>query len=90
MFRIQAIIQNEAGIHCRPAAVIIKTIGDYAGQVVVRHADESSDPRSMLGLMSMCLTQGTAITIEVHGPDEEMWATKLKELFEFHFDFPRP
>lgn len=88
MYRIQAIIQNEAGIHCRPTAVIIKTIGQYEGRIEIINAEGRSDPRSMLGLMSLCLVKGTAVTIEVEGPDEERWANKLKDLFEFHFDFP--
>lgn len=88
MYRIQATIQNEAGIHCRPTAIIIKTIGEYDGRIEISHANGRSDPRSMLGLMSLCLSCGTEITIEVEGPDEEAWANKLKDLFEYHFDFP--
>lgn len=88
MYRIQAIIQNEAGIHCRPTAVIIKEIGAYEGTIEIINNEGRSDPRSMLGLMSLCLMKGTEITIAVEGPDEEAWAKKLKALFEYHFDFP--
>jgi len=88
MTRLEATIQNENGIHCRPTAVIIKAIGDYPGRIDIINENGRSDPRSMLGLMSLCLTKGNHIAIEVEGPDEHTLAAKLKELFETHFDFP--
>ena len=84
-----AIIQNEHGIHCRPTAVIIKSIGDYAGEITIDCGGSTADPRSMLALMSLCLVKGTALTIRVNGPGEEEMADRLKELFETNFDFDR-
>ncbi|MGA1193214.1 MAG: HPr family phosphocarrier protein [Kiritimatiellia bacterium] len=88
MIKIKATVQNDAGIHCRPTAVIIKTIGDYAGTIDVSCESGSANPRSMLGLMSLGLAKGTVVEITVDGPDEQAWSVKMKELFEFHFDFP--
>lgn len=88
MQRIQAIIQNEAGIHCRPSALIIKALTDFSGTVEIVNSHGRADVRSMLGMMSLGLSQGTEITIEVDGLDEAAWAVKLKDLFEYHFDFP--
>ena len=89
MITIQATIQNEHGIHCRPTALIIRSIGDYAGRIEIVCGDGRSNPRSMLGLMSLGLAKGVDIVIEVEGPDEESMAIRLKELFETHFDFVR-
>lgn len=89
MFQIQATIQNEHGIHCRPTALIMRSIGDYSGRIEVVCGNGRSNPRSMLGLMSLGLAKGVEIVIEVDGPDEESMALRLKELFETHFDFVR-
>lgn len=89
MIQIQATIQNEHGIHCRPTALIIRSIGDYSGRIDIICGCERSNPRSMLGLMSLGLGKGVEIVIEVEGPDEEAMAVRLKELFETHFDFVR-
>jgi len=89
MVKVEAVIRNEHGIHCRPTAVIMKAIGGYAGVINVIAPEGRTDPRSMLGLMSLCLVKGTAVTIEVEGPDEQDMADKLKVLFETRFDFPR-
>jgi len=89
MIQIQATIQNEHGIHCRPTALIIRSIGNYDGRIDIICGCERSNPRSMLGLMSLGLSKGVDIVIEVEGPDEETMAARLKELFETHFDFVR-
>lgn len=89
MIEVQAVIQNEHGIHCRPTAVIMKAIGAYEGTIEVTAPEGRTDPRSMLGLMSLCLVKGTQVTIRVEGPDEQSMSEKLKILFETKFDFPR-
>lgn len=89
MIELLATIQNEHGIHCRPTALIIRSIGDYTGQIAVECDGRSADPRSMLGLMSLCLAKGTDIVIRVDGPEEDRIGAMLKELFERHFDFVR-
>ena len=35
MFRTEAVIKNEAGIHCRPSAIIISERAKYEGEVTV-------------------------------------------------------
>lgn len=89
MIQLQATIQNEHGIHCRPTALIIKSIGNYDGRIEIICGNGRSNPRSMLGLMSLGLAKGVCITIEVEGPDENGMAARLKDLFETEFDFVR-
>jgi phosphotransferase system HPr (HPr) family protein len=89
MIIIAATIQNEHGIHCRPSAMIIRSIADYPGTIEVHCEHGSANPRSMLALMSLGLSCGTPLTIQVDGPDEQTMADRLKELFETRFDFVR-
>lgn len=83
-----ATIRNSAGIHCRPSAVIIKTVSGYAGKVEVSAGAGDVDLRSMLALVSLGLERGARVTVRVTGPDEESFCDELVELFERHFDFP--
>ncbi len=48
----------------------------------------SCDLTSALECIMLGMEQGTELTIQVTGPDEEAYAKKLAELFETHFDFP--
>lgn len=88
MFEAKAIVQNDAGIHCRPSAILVNKGSAYPGEILVAAESGTSDLTSALGLIMLGLEKGTEITIQVTGPDEEAFCNKLVELFEFHFDFP--
>tara|TARA_E500000178_G_scaffold11016_3_gene10810 strand:- start:7329 stop:7601 length:273 start_codon:yes stop_codon:yes gene_type:complete len=88
MTRIEAVIKNEAGIHCRPSALLIQERAGYEGQVRVHSESGSTDLTSALECIMLGLEKGARVTIEVSGPDEERVAKSLAELFEREFDFP--
>jgi phosphocarrier protein len=88
MFETTAIVQNEAGIHCRPSAVLVKEGSAYDGVILVEAASGSCNLTSALECIMLGLEKGAEVTIQVTGPDEEAFANKIKDLFEFHFDFP--
>lgn len=88
MVEARAVIKNEAGIHCRPTAVITQEAGEYAGTVSVFAPSGSCTLGSALELMMLGLEHGTEITLQVEGPDEAAAAARFKELFETRFDFP--
>lgn len=88
MVETQAVVKNEAGIHCRPTAVITQEANEYDGTITVMAPAGSCELGSALELMMLCLEQGTKITLQVSGPDEAAAAEKFKKLFETEFDFP--
>lgn len=83
-----ATIQNEAGIHCRPSAHIVKTVAGYPGAMRVWHGEGEADLRSVLGLMMMGMTCGTEVNLEVSGPGEAEQFEVVKGLLETVYDFP--
>lgn len=88
MVQVAATIHNEAGIHCRPTAVIIKEASGYSGSVTVESPGGRCRLGSALELMMLGLEKGTVVTIEVDGPDEQEAAHRFQALFETNFDFP--
>ncbi len=88
MFETKAVIQNEAGIHCRPSAILIKEGSSYSGKILVTAKSGTCNLTSALELIMLGLEPGAEVSIQVTGPDEEAYAIKLAELFETHFDFP--
>ena len=88
MVEATATIRNSAGIHCRPSAAIVKAVGDYPGRLEISTTNGTTDPRSIMGLLSLCLETGTRVRIVVDGPDETATALRLVELLETHFDYP--
>lgn len=88
MFETKAVVQNEAGIHCRPSAVLVKEGTSYPGKILVTATSGTCRLTSALEVIMLGLEKGAEVTIQVSGPDEEAYARKLAELFETHFDFP--
>ena len=88
MVENKAVIQNEAGIHCRPSAILVKEGSAYAGEILVTSASGTCTLTSALELIMLGLEKGAKVDIQVTGPDEEAFARRLVELFETHFDFP--
>ena len=88
MIETKAIIRNAAGIHCRPTAEIVKAVVGYGGTVTVTAESGSCELGSALELLMLGLEEGTEVTLQVDGPDEEAAAVQFKKLFETNFDFP--
>jgi phosphocarrier protein len=88
MFEATAVVQNEAGIHCRPSAILVQEGSTYSGEILVSAASGTCTLTSALELIMLGLEKGTEVKIQVQGPDEETMGRKLVELFEKHFDFP--
>ena len=88
MVHTEAVVQNEAGIHCRPSAILVKEGCAYEGDILVTANSGTCTLKSALELIMLGLEKGAAVKIQVSGPDEEAMAKKLVELFETHFDFP--
>ncbi len=88
MVEVKAVIQNAAGIHCRPTAEIVKTVSEYDGTVAVVAKSGSCEVGSALELLMLGLEQGTEIKLQIEGSDEESAAEQFKKLFETNFDFP--
>ena len=42
---------------------------------------------SMLALISLALSKGTTVTLQVEGIDEERAVKRIVDLFEYEFDF---
>jgi len=88
MIEVKAVIQNEAGIHCRPSAILVKAGCAYTGEVHVTADSGTCNLKSALELIMLGLEKGAEVTIQVSGPNEAEEAKKFAELFETHFDFP--
>jgi len=88
MFEAKAVVQNDAGIHCRPSAVLVTEGTAYPGRILVQTKNGSCDLTSALECIMLGMEKGTEVAIQVTGPDEERFGRRLVELFETHFDFP--
>jgi phosphoenolpyruvate---glycerone phosphotransferase subunit DhaM len=67
----EALIRNPSGLHARPAATFVKTVGRYGATVTVADLDAGKGPisgASLISLMSLGVAEGTRVRVEASGP----------------------
>ncbi|MDP6903460.1 MAG: HPr family phosphocarrier protein [Verrucomicrobiota bacterium] len=76
------LIQNDIGIHSRPAAAFVKVANKYKSDVSVVYGDKWADGKSILGLLILEVLTGTSIVVEITGEDAEAAADAIQELID--------
>lgn len=85
MLSLEVEIINNAGLHTRPAAAIVKIASKYKSDFFLIRDDMEVNGKSIIGVMTMAAEKGSKIILQLDGPDEEEAAQELKELFENGF-----
>ncbi len=82
----QVQIKNRAGIHARPAALIVQTASKYASKVLLQKEHETINAKSIMGIITLGAGYETELTIKADGPDESDAVDALYNLFESKFE----
>ncbi len=85
MFSKDVIVQNQVGLHARPATFFIQKANNFKSNIWVSKDDRKVNAKSLLGVLSLGIIKGTSITIVADGEDEEEAANTLVELIASNF-----
>ncbi len=86
MVRIEVEVMNKAGIHARPAAMIVKVANRYQADLYMEKDDMKINGKSIMGIITLGATYKSRLTISTEGPDEEEAATAIEQLFLNRFE----
>jgi len=78
-------ITNDIGLHARPATFFIQKANEYKSSIFVEIDDRKVNAKSLLGVLSLGVVQGTTINIIADGVDEETAVAELVTLTENGF-----
>ena len=73
-------VQNQVGLHARPATFFIQKANEFKSSIWVEVEDRKINAKSLLGVLSMGITKGTRVSIIAEGPDEEEAVKALTEM----------
>ena len=79
-------IRNRAGMHARPAALLVKTASSFASQVFIEKDSERVNGKSIMGVITLGATFNTPLKIIAEGPDETEAVDALQKLFDNRFE----
>ena len=85
MYIKEVTVTNESGLHARPATFLIQRANEFKSSIWIEEKDRRINAKSLLGVLSMGIVQGTTINIIAEGMDETEAVDSLCALIESNF-----
>lgn len=79
-------IRNRAGIHARPAALLVQRANEFESEIFIENGTDRINGKSIMGIITLGATFGSSLTITADGPDEEDAVETLVKLFDNKFE----
>lgn len=79
-------VRNRAGIHARPAALIVQTASKFESTVMLRKDDEEINAKSIMGIITLGAGYNTSLMVAADGSDEADAVEEISRLFENKFE----
>ena len=85
MIRKEFEICNKLGLHARAAAKLVQCAGRFESRIEIERRGQSVNCKSIMGVMMLAASQGTWVTVEAAGNDEEAAITAIETLIRDRF-----
>ena len=85
MYVKEVVVQNQVGLHARPATFFIQKANEYKSSIWVEKEERRVNAKSLLGVLSLGIVGGTTIRIIADGADEQAAVDSLVELVQSGF-----
>jgi phosphocarrier protein HPr len=79
-------IKNRAGIHARPAALIVQTASKFKSKILLRKDSDTINAKSIMGVLTLGAGFNVAIAISAEGEDETSAVEAIETLFNNKFE----
>ena len=79
------LVQNQVGLHARPATFFIQKANEFKSSIWVEKEERRVNAKSLLGVLSLGIVGGTTIRIIADGNDEETAVNELVSLVQSGF-----
>lgn len=85
MFVKDVMVKNQVGLHARPATFFIQKANEFKSSIWIEKEERRVNAKSLLGILSLGIVDGTGIRIIADGSDEQQAVESLVELVESGF-----
>ena len=75
-------IKNETGLHARPASKFVQKADNFNSEINIIYNGEKVNAKSIMGVMSLGIGQGSEITLKAEGDDSRVALEKLVDFIE--------
>lgn len=88
MITREVTVRNRAGLHTRPASMIVREASRFRSEFFIRKDGYEINGKSIIGVMTLAAEQGSTLELLLDGEDEAAAADTLAALFERGFGEP--
>ena len=81
----EVVINNQVGLHARPATFFIQKANEFKSSIWVEKDERRVNAKSLVGVLSLGIVKGTAITIIADGSDQDEAIDTLSALIDSDF-----
>ena len=85
MFVKETVVGNQVGLHARPATFFTQKANEFKCSIWIEKEERNVNAKSLLGVLSLGVVQGTKINIIADGVDEEAAVDTLCKLISSGF-----
>ena len=85
MISKEVVINNQVGLHARPATFFIQKANEFKSSIWVEKEDRRVNAKSLLGVLSLGIVKGTVVTLIADGADEDEAIATLSSLIDSDF-----
>ncbi|PUB85391.1 MAG: HPr family phosphocarrier protein, partial [gamma proteobacterium symbiont of Ctena orbiculata] len=78
-------IINKLGLHARAAAKLVSCANSFASAVYLHRNGQRVNGKSIMGVMMLAANQGSTLTLEIDGSDEQEAMQALTSLISERF-----
>ena len=82
MFVKEVMVQNQVGLHARPATFFIQKANEFKSSIWIEKEERRVNAKSLLGVLSLGIVGGTTIKVMADGADEETAVESLVKLIQ--------
>ena len=79
-------IVNNAGLHTRPAATIVKLASKYKCEFFISKDGLNINGKSIIGVMTLAAEMGSELLLSFEGEDEKEASEEISDYFNRGFD----
>ncbi|HUJ45069.1 MAG TPA: HPr family phosphocarrier protein [Opitutaceae bacterium] len=90
MKQSRVVVPWPEGLHLRAAAKLARAAQRFRSSISLKCGERIADVGSILSVIALCATMGTALDVEVAGEDEQDAAQAVEQAFSPHAETDSP
>ena len=82
MFSKEVVVRCESGLHNKQATYFVQKANEFDSSIWLESGNRKMNAKSLLGIMSLGIISGSAVTLSAVGSEEEAAVTALEALLQ--------